>query len=396
MPVLFAIVLIDLIGFGIVIPLLPFFGERFGASPQLVTLLMATYSFFQLFMAPLWGRVSDRHGRRPVLLLSLLGMVAGYLWLGFADALWMLFAARALQGTMAGNIAAAQAYVADVTTPENRAKGMGLIGAAFGLGFIIGPALGGLLAGPDPAAPAVAAPAFLGAGLSALALLGTLLFLKESLPAAARGRVRTGRLAAVSKAVRRAELRQLLLVFFVVTFAFAGMETTFALWANRQFAWGAAQVGYVLTFVGVLSALVQGGLIGRLTRRFGEEQVLIAGTGAILLGLIAIPFATSLAILLGATALLALGMGLTQPSLNSLVSRQSGAHEQGEVMGVAQSTGSLARILGPALAGFLFGHYGRNAPYYAGAVLLLFVHILAHRLRRRDEPLLAPKSPQAR
>jgi MFS transporter, DHA1 family, tetracycline resistance protein len=396
MPILFAIVLTDLIGFGVVIPLLPFYGEHFGASPLLVTLLMATYSLFQLFAAPFWGGLSDRRGRRPILLISLAGSVAAYLWLGLADALWMLFAARAIQGACAGNIAAAQAYIADVTTPENRAKGMGMIGAAFGIGFIIGPALGGLLAGADPAAPDVAAPAFLGAGLSALAFLGTVLFLKESLPEGMRGTLRGGRIGAAARSLRRPALRLLLLLFFMIVFAFAGMETTFALWASRQFGWGAAQVGYVLTYVGVLSAVVQGGLIGRLAKRFGEEQVLITGTGAVLLGLLAIPFSATPAILLVASALLAIGMGMTQPSLNSLISRRAAAHEQGEVMGVAQSFGSLARILGPAFAGFLFAGYGRNAPYFAGALLMLLVHALAHHLRRREAPLLAPKTPRLR
>jgi DHA1 family tetracycline resistance protein-like MFS transporter len=392
MVVLFAILLTDLIGFGVVIPLLPFYGEHFGASPLVVTLLMSTYSLFQLFAAPLWGRLSDRHGRRPILLVSLAGSIAGYLWLGFADALWMLFAARALQGACAGNIAAAQAYVADVTTPENRAKGMGMIGAAFGIGFTIGPAIGGLLAGTDPAAPDVQTPAFLGAALSGLAFLGTLLFLKESLPVSMRRMLRNGRIEAVSRSWRRPALRLLLVLFFLIVFAFAGMETTFALWASRQFGWGAAQVGYVLTFVGICSALMQGLLIGRLTRRFGEERLLLAGVAAIAVGLLAIPFSTSLAILLAATGVLALGMGMTQPTLNSLISRRAGANEQGEVMGVVHSFGSLARILGPAFAGMLFNAYDRNAPYYAGAALMALVLILALRLPRPAETALISKT----
>jgi DHA1 family tetracycline resistance protein-like MFS transporter len=393
MVVLFAIVLTDLIGFGIVIPLLPFYGEHFGASPLVVTLLMSVYSLCQLFVAPFWGRLSDRWGRRPILLISLAGSFAGYLWLGFADTLWMLFAARALLGAGAGNIAAAQAYVADVTTPENRAKGMGMIGAAFGFGFIIGPALGGMLAGSDPHAPNVAAPAFLGAALSALAFLGTILFLKESLPPALRGKARGGRLDAVSRALRRPPLRLLLLLFFVIIFAFAGMETTFALWAMRQFNWGAAQVGYLMTYVGVCSALMQAGLIGMLTRRFGEERLLLAGIAAITLGLVAIPLSSTLAILMLATSLLAFGMGMTQPTLNSLISRRADATEQGEVMGVAQSFGSLARILGPAFAGALFEAFGRNAPYYAGAVLMALVLALALRLLPRGEPDLTAEKP---
>ena len=180
MPTLFLIVFVDLVGFGLVIPLLPFYAVRFGAAPQQVTLLLATFSLFQLFAAPLWGALSDRIGRRPVLMTSMAASALAYLWLGNATALWMLFGARALAGACAGNIAAAQAYIADTTTPENRAKGMGMIGAAFGLGFIFGPALGGFLAGNDPATANLAAPAWLAAGLSLAALCGVLFLLRKS------------------------------------------------------------------------------------------------------------------------------------------------------------------------------------------------------------------------
>src|SRR5665213_768232 len=180
MPVLFLIVLIDLIGFGLVIPLLPFYAERFAASPQTVTALMAVFSLMSMLTAPFWGRLSDRVGRRPVLMVSMAAASLAYLWMGFADALWMLFAARALAGICAGNIAAANAYIADVTTPENRAKGMGMIGAAFGLGFIVGPALGGVVAGNDIATADLRTPGLIAAGLSLIAFLGVILVLKES------------------------------------------------------------------------------------------------------------------------------------------------------------------------------------------------------------------------
>lgn len=378
MSILFAIVLTDLIGFGIVIPLLPFYAEHFGASPNTVTLVMATYSAGQLLMAPVWGRLSDRLGRRPILLTSLLGSILSYLWLGFADSLWILFAARLLQGGMAGNIAAAQAYVADVTTPDTRAKGMGMIGAAFGLGFIFGPVLGGVLAGSDPHQPNTAAPAFLAAGLSALAFLGTMVFLKESLSAEARRSARSGsgpvgRLVAIRRAFARPRLRLLVLLFFAITAAFSGMETTFAMWTERQFGWGAQQVSYVFVYIGLLAATVQGGLIHRLTRKYGEPKVLLAGTGSIVIGLLLLPLSSGLPVLLLATALLAVGMGMTQPSINSLISREAQIHEQGEVMGVSQSMGSLARIIGPAVAGTLMGGVGRHAPYLAGAVVMAVV-----------------------
>jgi MFS family permease len=384
MPTLFLIVFVDLVGFGLVIPLLPFYALRFGASPQQVTLLLAVYSLMQLFAAPLWGRLSDRVGRRPVLMISMAASVLAYLWIGSAPVLWMLFAARGLAGACAGNIAAAQAYIADITKPEERAKGMGLIGAAFGLGFIIGPALGGLLAGNDPATADVETPAWVASGLSFVALCGVVLLLPESLPADLRGvsgRARS-RLNAILDVLRRPVLSRLIVIFFLVILAFAGMESTFALWAIEQFGWGPGQVGYVFAYVGLLSAILQGGLIGGLTRRFGEERLLLWGLVLIGTGLLFMPLARNLTVLIVAVSALALGMGLTQPSLNSLISRRAGRDEQGEVLGVSQSVGSLSRVLGPAAAGLFFAEFGRNAAFFWGAVLVAAALSLTRKLVR--------------
>ena len=382
-PTLFLIVFVDLVGFGLVIPLLPFYAVRFAASPQEVTALLAIYSLAQLVSAPLWGRLSDRVGRRPVLLASLTASALAYLWLGEASALWMLFAARAFAGACAGNIAAAQAYIADITGPEERARGMGLIGAAFGLGFIIGPALGGLIAGNDPATADIETPAWVAAGLSVLALCGVLLLLPESLPAGGRDRTAArSRVGAVKDVLSRPILSRLILVFFLVILAFAGMESTFALWAIEQFGWGPRQVGYVFAYVGVLSAVLQGGLIGHLARRFGEERLLLCGLMLIGLGLLVLPLAQNLALVVGAVTGLALGMGLTQPSLSSLISRRAGGDEQGEVLGVSQSVGSLSRVVGPFAAGFCFAEFGRDAAFLWGAVLVAVALLLALKLPR--------------
>jgi MFS transporter, DHA1 family, tetracycline resistance protein len=384
MPTLFLIVFVDLVGFGLVIPLLPFYAVRFGASPQQVTLLLAIYSLMQLFTAPLWGRLSDRVGRRPVLMVSMAASVLAYFAIGSAAALWMLFAARALGGACAGNIAAAQAYIADVTKPEDRAKGMGLIGAAFGLGFIIGPALGGVLAGSDPATADVETPAWVAAALSFIAFGGVVVLLPESRPAerrTAHGRSRS-RLAAIWDVLRRPVLSRLILIFFLVIVAFAGMESTFALWAMAQFGWGPGQVAYVFAYVGVLSAILQGGLIGSLTRRFGEERLLTCGLSLIGTGLLVIATARNVPVFAVAVSALALGMGLTQPSLNSLISRRAGREEQGEVMGVSQSVASLSRVLGPVAAGFFFAEFGRNAAFLWGAALGGIALFLALKLVR--------------
>jgi len=381
MPVLFLIVLVDLVGFGLVIPLLPFYAARFGASPQAVTILVAVYSLVSMVTAPLWGRLSDRIGRRPVLMASTITSSLAYLWLGLAPSLWMLFAARALAGACAGNISAAQAYIADITTPENRARGMGMIGAAFGIGFIIGPALGGAVAGNDLAHADLMTPGLIAAGLSFVAFLGVVAVLPESLKPEARRPPKRGRLAAIGAAFRRPVLSRLLLVFFLAILAFAGMEATFALWAMRQFSWGPAQVGYIFTYVGVLLAVMQGGAIGPLTKRVGEEWLLLGGLGLIALGLVILPAATGLAPLLVSMTLLAFGMGAMQPSLNSLISRRAGSEEQGEVMGVAQSVSSFSRVLGPAIAGALFAGLGSGSPFIWGAILVVAALAIGLRLK---------------
>lgn len=383
MAILFLIVFIDLVGFGVVIPLLPYYGLHFDASPFAVTTMMASYSLAQFFCSPLLGRLSDRLGRRPVLLASLVCSALSYLWLGFAGALWMLFAARLLAGLGAGNIAAAQAYIADVTPPEGRAKGMGMIGAAFGLGFTVGPALGGILAGANPTSADLARPAFVAAGLSTLAFIIAAVRLKESLPAAARNAPpRPGRLALARGALRRPVLGLLILLLFITVSAFAGMETTFALWAKSSFGWGPLQVGWLFFYVGILLAALQGGLIGRLAKRFGEARLVIAGSVIIAVGLFAVALSHSLVEVLVATGLLAIGMGLLSPSVSSLVSREAGTSERGGIMGVSQSASSLARILGPALAGAVFTAWGRDAPYYLGALVMLIVVMMALRLPR--------------
>jgi len=386
MAVLFLIVFVDLVGFGVVIPLLPYYALRFDATPLEVTSLMACYSFAQFFSSPILGRLSDRLGRKPVLLASLSCSVLSYLWLGFADALWMIFAARLLAGAGAGNIAAAQAYVSDVTPEVGRAKGMGMIGAAFGLGFTLGPAIGGLLAGSDPRSTALSRPAFAAAALSAIALVLAVILLRESLAPQARGQAgRPGRVALAREAFTRPMLRDLILLFFLTTCAFAGLESTFALWANSGFGWGPLQVGWVFFYVGLVLAAVQGGLVGRLSRRFGESRLAAAGAALLTLGLLGLPFSGSLAGVLAVMASLALGLGVLNPSVTSLVSQAARADERGGILGVNQSGQSLARILGPLIAGFVYTAGGRNTPYYVGAIIMAAVVAMAARLPRREK-----------
>jgi MFS transporter, DHA1 family, tetracycline resistance protein len=394
MTTIFFIVFIDLVGFGLVIPLLPFYGVRFGATAPEVTWLLATYSLAQLATAPFWGRLSDRIGRRPVLVASMAAAALAYVWLGAASELWMLFAARALAGACAGNIAAAQAYIADVTTSDNRAHGMGMIGAAFGLGFIFGPALGGFLAGSNLATADLQTPAWVAAGMSFLALCGVLFVLRESLAPERRGRARAqGRFTPLLGALRRPVLAHLVAIFFLVTLAFAAMESIFALWALRQLDWGPEKVGYAFAYLGVLSAVLQGGLTRRLTKRYGEEPLLACGLLLLAAGLVVVPFSADLPVLLGAFALLAIGLGLSQPALNSLISRRAGDAEQGEVLGVTRSVGALARVIGPPMAGYLFADIGYSSPYFWSAVLVVGALGLGWRLARVAAPVSAPAEP---
>ena len=387
MPALFLVVVIDLIGFGIIIPLLPFYAEHFNASPDVVALLMATYSFTQFLSTPVWGRASDRLGRRPILLLSLAGAIASYVCLAYAESLWVLFMARALGGIMAGNISAAFAYVADITTPKDRAKGMGLVGAAFGLGFIIGPAIGGILAGPDAATADYRTPALAAAGLSLTAFILALIILKESLSPDIRARLAgqpvQPRLALFIEVLGRREVGLLIAITFLATFVFAGMESVFAMWSERTLAWGPRQNGYLFAFVGVIGALVQGGLIGRLARRFGEAALIVQGAVTLTVGLVMLPFAETLAFLLPAMVFLVYGFSISTPSLNSLISKQSGEDEQGKVLGVMRSASTLARVAGPAWAGFLFTTLGKSWPFFGGAVVMIGVILLGLRVRGR-------------
>ncbi|MCR4378937.1 MAG: MFS transporter, partial [Rhodospirillales bacterium] len=389
MLTLFLIVFIDLVGFGIVIPLLPFYGEHFQAGPFVVAMMMASYSLGQFIAAPFWGRLSDTIGRRPVLIISLFGAVLSYIWLGFATTLWMLFAARTVGGLMAGNISTAFAYIADITTPENRAKGMGLVGAAFGLGFIAGPAIGGILAGSDPLTADFQTPAFVAAGMSLLAFALTIARLKESLPADVRAKrtaqPRQSRLKQFKSVLNKPGIGLLVLLSFLATFVFAGMETTFAMWSRRQFGWGPEQNGYLFAFIGIIAAVLQGGAVGRLTKRFGEGNLIVQGAVALAIGMALIPFSNSIEWLLVAMVVVAYGFSIINPALNSLISLRTSASNQGQMMGVARSATTLARVVGPAWAGVLFAVLGMDWPYYGGTVLMLVVAALALRALKDNE-----------
>jgi DHA1 family tetracycline resistance protein-like MFS transporter len=367
--VVFLTVFIDLVGFGIVIPLLPLYARDYGAGPVAVAWLVAVYSLMQFFFAPWWGLLSDRVGRRPVLLVGLFGSAVCYLLFGLASSLAVLFAARALGGFAGANVGVAQAYVADVTVPEDRARGMGVIGAAFGLGFILGPALGGGLAHFGHRVP------FYGA--AALTFANALLALArfpESLPPERRAaRMPSGlgladRLRALTGRATAPRLRALYAVGFIVTLAFAALEGTLSLWADRR--WALTPVGVALLFawLGVVSVVAQGWAAGKLSRRLGERTAAMLGMAALGAGMAALAFAPTIPLLAAALAVLAFGQGTSAPAVSSLVSRQAGPAEQGRLLGVSQSLSALGRVVGPVSGGVAFAHVGISAPYLLGGL----------------------------
>jgi DHA1 family tetracycline resistance protein-like MFS transporter len=364
LAVLFLTVFIDLMGFGIVIPLLPIYAEQMHASASAAGSLIGVYSLMQLLFAPLWGAASDRLGRRPVLLVSLSASAASYILLAGAWSVPMLFVARVLAGVAGANIPVAQAYIADVTTGADRARGMGLIGAAFGLGMVIGPALGAGLALVGPRVPESFA-----AGLCIANVAIAAYRLPESLPPAARRQARFVHplsLVALRDAVARPGAAALLAVFFFMTLGFAVLEGNFS-YAAHGYGYTASQVGMLWLYMGLVAVIVQGWLVGRLARRVPEPTLVLAGTVALVAGFVWIPYAGAVPRLLAALALVISGQGLASPSLSSLISKTSAAHAHGEALGVAQSLSAGARFVGPSGGGLVLDRLNGRAVFLAAA-----------------------------
>ncbi len=379
--VVFVTLFLDLLGFGIIIPFQQFYAESFGAAPHVATWLGASYSLMQFLFAPMWGRLSDRIGRRPVVLISIAIGACGFLVFGLASSLWMLFAARMLAGFGNANLGTVQAIVADVTPGKDRAKAMGMIGAAFGLGFIFGPIIGGLAAakwGPASAA-------FIAAGLGGLNWIFALARLRETRRAGSTAAHRgfLG-LKAIARARAFVNVPALLTVLFVFTVGFSLMETSLALFIEHTFL-PAAQVGtsegtkaatklttWILLAVGITSVIVQGGLIGRLRKVASEKLLIIVGCICIAVSFVAVPFVADVAgydALFPVFVLLSFGSGIFTPSQSSLLSRSVGGDEQGGVLGLGQSMSALGRILGPSVSGALF-EMMHGAPLFVGAALV--------------------------
>ena len=370
---LFLITFINLVGFGVVLPVFPFFGNMVHATPGQTTLAMAAYSFGQFIGAPLWGKLSDRYGRRPILISSLLGALLSYIIMAYARDIWTLGFSRLFGGLMAGNIAAAFAYVGDITTPEERPKAMGMIGAAFGLGFIFGPAIGGLIAGNTPDLADFALVGLASAGITGVAVLAAIFLLPESLTAERRAEAKTARADFTSGELLRAKpiiIALMVLVLLVIGSA-ALMESTLAFFAHDEFAWGPTDVGLAFAGVGLISAALQGGAAGPLAKRFGSARMAIVGVAFHAAGLALLAISATSAVMIAGFATMAVGLGLFNPAFQTLTSDQTSDGDRGMVMGLTQGASSLGRVIGPAVAGSIYQSLGHHAPFGIGVAVML-------------------------
>jgi DHA1 family tetracycline resistance protein-like MFS transporter len=368
--IIFLTIFVNLVGFGIIIPLLPFYAETFGASPLVIGLLFAVFSLCQLAAAPALGDLSDRYGRRPILIFSLAGTVVSFVMLAVAHSVAMLFAARIVDGLSGGNISTARAYVADITAPKDRARAYGIIGAAFGLGFILGPALSGVLAGVSYTAPIWAA-----AGLTLVATAMAWLWLPETVHRAQAGTGNPFRY--LPTLLRRAPVRQILAVDFLYWFAFATFQTTFSLFVARRFGFGVSKTGYFFAAFGVLGAVIQGGFIRPVVKRLGDKRTFLIGVALAAFGLVMAANAHSVPLFAAALVPLAFGIGFGHPTMSSLVSQIARDDEQGRVQGAASAVESLGRTIGPIWGNASLQRYGESTPYISAAGLLLLTSLLS-------------------
>lgn len=368
--VIFLTIFVNLVGFGIIVPLLPFYAERFGASGLTIGLLFGIFSLCQLVASPLLGEASDRYGRRPVLIFSLAGTVLSFVLLAMAQSITMLFVARVIDGLSGGNISTARAYVADITEPKERSRAYGIIGAAFGLGFILGPAMSGLLAPVSYTAPIWAA-----AGITAVAMLMAIIWLPETVH---RTTASSGLpFRSLGTLLRRPYVRRVLLIDFAYWLAFAVFQTTFALFVARRFGFDAGQTGYFFAGFGLLGAVVQGLLIRPIVRRLGDKTTFILGLGCSAFGLVAATLTWSVWMFALAMIPLALGIGFGHPTISSLVSRAARQDEQGRVQGAASAIESLGRAIGPVWGNASLQRFGDATPYISAAGFLLMTLLLS-------------------
>lgn len=393
--IIFSIVLVDMISFALVLPLLPGYAARFGASLFVTGLIYSSYPLMQIISTPILARLSDRFGRKPILMLSIAGTVTALLVLGFANALWMLFASRLLDGITGGNISVAQAYISDITSDEDRGKAFGLIGAAFGLGFIIGPVTGGMLS-----TYGLHVPPLFAAGLAAMNLLLVTFLLRESLSRERRAEIASApahgfNIHQLASALRMPRVGPLMWVRIVIGFTFAVFEGGFALWAAMALGLDARGIGFVLAYVGVISVIIQMGLIGPLTKRFRDPHLIVGATALAGAMLALWGLSPNIITLVALMPFLSLGMAVANTIVGSALTKAVYSEEVAGVIGLSTAVGSLTRIPAPAVAGALLS-VGAWAPGVLAGVLTVSVVPFAYvRLIKRPDAPLPPREPQA-
>ena len=368
--ILLAVIFLMIAGFGLVIPLLPFFAKAYGAPAWQVTLLFSAFSFGQFLSEPFWGRLSDRIGRRPVLIITIAMVGLSYAALAFAPNILAAFMIRFLTGIFAGNISTLQGALADITPPERRAGRMGVLGAAFSAGFTTGPAIGGLLAQPSRGALGFQLPLLVAAGFALASALAVVLFVRESRPPNAQP-MKQVHAAGLREGFGHPIISRVVIISFIVVVGFAGIEATYGLWTEKRFGWGPRQIGLAFMVIGLLGAVCQGWLCGRLARQYGEARTLAYGLGFMGLGLCTQGLSPNWPVAMLGFALVCIGQSICFPNVSALISRAAPPDRQGEMLGLNMSGMALARIGGPVLAGQLFSLVAAGAPFAFSALMIL-------------------------
>ncbi|RAK64824.1 MFS transporter [Phenylobacterium kunshanense] len=382
---LIGIIFLNMLGFGIIVPLLPFYAKSFDAPAWQIALIFSAFSVGTFFGEPFWGRLSDKYGRKPLLIMTIAANGLCYLALAFAPNAWAAFFIRLLGGLFSGNGSIIQGYIADVTTPERRTRSMSWMGAAWNVGLIVGPFLGGVFAKPSLGHVGFQLPLFMSAALFGSSALAIALFIRESRQRDLSNTHRPNRWAATGEAVRHPIIGRLMLVTFLVGFAFTGVESIFGLWAQARYGWGPREIGWAFMFVGVASAITQLGLTAPLSEKFGQATMLAIGMAITVICLALQPFSTSGAMTIALMSLSAVGQSVAWPNVSALISETADPHRQGQILGLNNATGALARVVGPLCASVSFDQITIHGPFIQGALAVTPAILLAVAAGRRAQ-----------